>query len=155
MAEEDGTRDQQLNDIERVQRFVEPRLERAERDYSRAMTSLWLGNAGGAVATLGFIGAIWRNTTLSPILLAPLWCFVLGFVAMGAGTICGLIADRKVIRKIEEATSVWTVPVGAAQRPSEHIGLTISDPRTLGACASAVLFVAGSLCGLVGLSRPD
>jgi hypothetical protein len=41
--------------------FLKPRLDRAEHLYGQAITSLWVGNAGAALATLSFIGATWKN----------------------------------------------------------------------------------------------
>ena len=73
-----------LKELDRVWEFITPRLVRAERVYNQALTSLWVGNAGAAVATLTFIGVTWQNKLFHHwLLLVPLCAFVFGLIAMG------------------------------------------------------------------------
>ena len=59
--EDDRARDFEERDAERALGFVESRAALAEKIYSQAINSLWLGNSGAALATLSFIGATWKN----------------------------------------------------------------------------------------------
>jgi hypothetical protein len=65
MSDDDA--DFRKREIERVVGFLKPPLDFAKRIYSLAMNSLWLGNAGAALATLSFIGAAWRGVTFPKI----------------------------------------------------------------------------------------
>jgi hypothetical protein len=54
---------------EALDRLLKPRLARVERRYAQALTGLWIGNAGAALATLSFIGAAWKEGTYARPLL--------------------------------------------------------------------------------------
>lgn len=149
-------------DFERVQAAIKPRLERAARAYSQSLTSLWIGNAGAAIATLSFIGAAWRNgkevgaATIHPVtfphaLLIPLTLFVLGLISMAVGSFSNLLRERKTIRMMEDANSIWDFTVDHVRRPSEEAGLTFRDWQTRWACLSAAFFIFGCATGLVQL----
>ena len=143
--------EQKLEDFERVQRAIKPRLERAGRAYSQALTSLWLGNAGAAIATLSFIGAAWHNGKFPHALLLPLTLFVGGLISMGVGTISAIIRERTIIRNMEDANHILDIRLDYIERPSEEAGLTLQDWRTRMACASAIFFVLGCAVGLFEL----
>lgn len=72
MSEKDTAREFEDHDAERAQAFVQSRAELAEKIYSQAINSLWLGNSGAALATLSFIGASWKDHGFPRILLWPL-----------------------------------------------------------------------------------
>lgn len=149
--DQDEIVERQLRDFESVQRALRPRLERAAHAYSQSLTSLWLGNAGAAIATLSFIGAAWHNGNFPHALLLPLTLFVLGLISMGGGSISGLIRERATLRETEEANSILDLKPAYVKRPSEEAGLTLQDWRTRMACVSAAFFVSGCAVGLIEL----
>jgi hypothetical protein len=69
-----------------LHQFKRPRIERAERAYTQALTSLWFANAGAAIATLSFIGIILQKGVFHRSLLVPLGFFLLVLISMGWGT---------------------------------------------------------------------
>src|SRR5437667_8818847 len=85
--------------------FLKPRLERAERVYGQATTSLWIGNAGAALATLSFMGATWKSDTFPKSLLVPLGFFVAGVIAMGVGALLTLAREKRASERIQGADS--------------------------------------------------
>jgi len=145
--EKDESTETQFRDAKRVRATLRPRLERAERAYSQALTSLWLGNAGAALATLSFIGAAWKNDTFSRILLWPLGLFVLGIVAMGVGAVITLIREKLAIERMQRATSIMDFHVSDIESPAERIGLTFRDYRTSTALFAGCCFIAGCVVG--------
>jgi hypothetical protein len=144
--------DEQEQEQQKAFEFVKPRLERAERAYNQALTSLWLGNGGATVAVLSFIGAAWRQGTFPHQLLYPLWCFILGLISMGAGAALALIQEGKRIKRMLQATSWLHFKIGDIQNPAEEVGLSFRDWRTRMAVLSAGLFVLGCLIGAVLLT---
>jgi hypothetical protein len=149
MIEQEDQSERQLRDFEHVQsEFVGPRLQRAERIYNHALTSLWLGNAGAAIASLSFIGAAWHDGKFPHALMWPLSFFVVGLVAMGVGAFAALLVEGRILHKMEGANSILDLPVGSAKRPTEHAGLTYKDWRTKTAIIGAMCFVLGCLTGL-------
>ncbi len=138
--------------IEQAQAFLKPRLDFAERTYNQAMNSLWLGNAGAALATLSFIGAAWKDGTFPRILLAPLAFFLAGLISMGIGTLLALMRVRAVIERNQLAELPWDFIVGDAQSPAERVGLSGRDARTIMALFSGGFFVAGCLVGFILLA---
>jgi len=143
--------DQQVRDFQRVQGLLKPRLEQAKRAYGQAITSLWIGNAGAAIATLSFIGASEHGGSFPHALLIPLTLFVAGLIFMGVGTIAVLVYERNRIRNMEEAESILDMKMDFILRPSEDAGLTLKDWRTRMACAAALCFILGCVTGLLEL----
>jgi hypothetical protein len=64
MSDDDA--DFRKREIERVVGFLKPRLDFAKRIYSLAMNSLWLGNAGAALATLSWCSVEGRDVSKNP-----------------------------------------------------------------------------------------
>ena len=96
-----------LQELERVWEFITPRLVRAERIYNQALRSIWVGNAGAAVATLTFIGVTWQNKSFHHwLLLVPLCAFVLGLIVMGLGSCVFVAKEARIIKRMERMTSV-------------------------------------------------
>jgi hypothetical protein len=57
-AREDRVRDFEEHDLDRAQAFVDSRAELAEKIFSQAINSLWLGNSGAvAPASVSLSGA--------------------------------------------------------------------------------------------------
>src|SRR5216684_1272100 len=103
---EDDAAERQLREIEAVSDFMRPRIERAERAYAQALTGLWLGNAGAALATLSFIAAMWKDSASSAVLVWPLGSFVLGLVSMGVGSMITLVREKSAIERMQGANSI-------------------------------------------------
>lgn len=57
--------ERQEREFEKIQEFITPRLERAEKSYSQALISVWPDNAGATLATLNFIGSMWQKGTIT------------------------------------------------------------------------------------------
>jgi hypothetical protein len=150
MSDDNG--DLREREIEGAQGFLKPRLEFAERLYSQAMNSLWLGNAGAALATLSFIGAAWKDGTFPKTLLTPLAFFLAGLISMGVGTLLALMRVRAVIVRNQGAEWPWEFIVGDVQSPAERVGLSPRDWRTIMALCSGGFFVVGCLAGFILLA---
>ena len=146
-AEDETEPDGGAREQERAFEFIQPRLERAERAYNQALTSLWLGNGGATVAVLSFIGAAWRQGTFPHQLLFPLWCFILGLICMGIGSAIALFREGQAINRMLRAETWLHFQIGDIQNPAEEVGLSFSDWRTRMALISAALFGIGCLVG--------
>jgi hypothetical protein len=151
-AREERIRDFEEHDLERAQAFVRSRAELAEKIYSQAINSLWLGNSGAALATLSFIGAAWKDGRFPVALLCPLGFFILGVVSMGAGTFVALMRERRVIERNQNAQSLLDLITSDAQSPLERVGLARGDWRLRLALCSAGCFVVGCVAGFALLA---
>ena len=147
---DDAQHARNLQSLESARTYVRPRMRRAERIYNQALTSLWLGNAGAALAALSFVGAASQHGALNRALLIPLGCFVLGLVAMGIGTAISLFQEGKALDDMQKALGVWDFKLDQIKTTTEQIGLTW-DWRTGMALLSAVLFCLGCVIGLFDL----
>jgi hypothetical protein len=131
--------------------FRKPRLERAERAYTQAITSLWLGNAGAAIATLSFIGVVSKNGEFHRSLLVPLGFFVLGLISMGLGAAWFLVREARIIRRMEGMTSmdeILSLSMNDIHSEAELAGLSF-DSRTWASVVAAGAFILGIIAGLV------
>jgi hypothetical protein len=144
--------DSRVRAMERAEAFLKSRLDFAEKLYSQAMNSLWLGNAGAALATLSFIGAAWKDGTFPKALLTPLAFFLAGLISMGVGTLLALMRVRGVIVRNQAAEWPWGFIVGDAQSPAERVGLSARDWRTIMALFSGGFFVVGCVAGFILLA---
>jgi hypothetical protein len=77
--------------------ILQRRLDRAERAYDRVLVSLWLGNGGGALATLAYATANRHDGTFTRSLLVPLVLFVLGLAITGIGSLIEFVSERRWI----------------------------------------------------------
>jgi hypothetical protein len=141
-------RDFEEHDEARAAAFVQRRAELAEKIYSQAINSLWLGNSGAALATLSFIGAAWKEGAFPGALLAPLILFVLGVISMGLGTLVALMRERGVVGRNQNAKSLLDLTTGDIQSPLERVGLGHGDWRLRLAVFSGACFVSGCFAGL-------
>jgi hypothetical protein len=128
---------------------VQSRAEFAEKIYSQAINSLWLGNSGAALATLSFIGAAWKDRGFPAGLLWPLGFFILGVISMGVGTLAALMRERGVIERNQNAQSLLDIYSRDVQSPLERIGLSRGDWRLRLAFFSGFCFVAGCAVGFI------
>lgn len=151
-AEEDKEQhERNLSGLEKVRAYVRPRIERAERAYNQILTSLWLGNAGAALATLTFIGSASQKGAFPRSLLVPLWFFVLGLISMGIGSGISLMKEAIALNHLQKATSFMDMRVDYITSSTEQAGL-ILDWRTAMAVISSACFVLGCVAGLIGIS---
>lgn len=152
---EDEQHKRNLADIDNVRKHYRPRIDQAERYYSQALTSLWLGNGGAALATLSFVGGLLQKGCSSNLtLLTPLWLFVLGLISMGAGSAISLVQESRELDRMQRATSLLDFKVADIKSSTEQAGLTL-DFRTGMALLSALLFVSGCIAGLIALSNSN
>jgi hypothetical protein len=142
--------DAQLRELERVQDLLEPRLNRVERIYSQAQKSLWIGNAGAALAMLSLIGTTWRGGPPSRLFLLTLGFFIAGLILMGIGEIITLVKEGRAIRRIQDAKSVMQISLVDVESPIHQSGLYLS-PRTLCGALSGICFVVGVIVGFASI----
>jgi hypothetical protein len=147
--EEDRAREFEERDAERAQAFVHSRTELAEKIYSQALNSLWLGNAGAALATLSFIGAAWKEHGFPRVFLWPLGFFMLGVISMGIGTLAALMRERGAIERNQKAQSLLDIYTQDFQLPLDRVGLSRGDWRLRLAFFSGGCFVAGCAVGFI------
>jgi hypothetical protein len=121
------------------------KLDRAERAYDRVLTTLWVGNAGGALTTLAYATANRHDGTFTRSLLIPLVLFVLGLVVTGVSSLIEFESERRAIARIRRATSVLDLPSLDGEWPL--------DWRTATALVAGACFVIAFIFGFVMLSR--
>lgn len=138
--------------VKQVQSFLKSRLERAERAYGQALTSLWVGNAGAALATLSFIGATWKSDTFPKVLLWPLGFFVFGVISMGVGALLTLVHEKRAIERIQRAESPLDLCWDDIESPLQSVGLTLRNGRTAMALLSGACFIVGCVVGFLLLA---
>jgi hypothetical protein len=134
----------------KVEKFIRPRVERAERAYNQALTSLWVGNAGAALATLTFMGGVWQKEMSPRFLFFPLCLFVAGLISMGIGAAISLLREARALTDMQSARSMWELQPAHFRSGVEQAGLTL-DGRTKAALISALCFVIGCVVGLAVL----
>jgi hypothetical protein len=144
----DDQAETQFREQEQVQKFLEPRLRRAERAYTQAIKTLWLGNAGAAIASLSFLGATWHQGSPPKMTLWSFAIFVFGLVALGVGELITLIIEARRIRRIQTIQSWLEMYWDDIESPVESIGLYFS-PRTILALVSGFCFVLGTTVGIL------
>jgi hypothetical protein len=137
-------------DLEIVEKILKPRRDRAERAYDRAVTTLWVGNAGGALATLAYITANRHDGTFTRSLLVPLVLFVLGLAVTGISSLIEFECERRAIVRIQRANPIPDVQSGSGRWPAEKSSL---DWRTAMALVSGTCFVVGFAFGFAMLAR--
>ncbi len=154
MREEDDQIDQEERDLDRVSKSVKLRLKPVEEIYKHALTSLWLSNGSGALATMSFMSSTAKNGKLSHQFVWPLLLFVFGMICMALSTLAFLWKERQLIRAMEDARSLLDIKVRKVERPSERAGLTVNT-RNMLAFLSGLLFVAGCVMGLFEILSCD
>jgi hypothetical protein len=142
---QDQSAQARLRDLEVAQTILKRRLDRAERAYDRALTTLWVGNAGGALTTLAYITANRHDGTFTRSLLVPLVLFVLGLAITGTSSLIEFEAERRAIARFARET-----PVPEVWSPS---GEWRPDWRTAMALLSGACFTVAFIFGFVMLSR--
>lgn len=145
--DDEELRERQLHDLEQAEAFLRPRIEAAGKLFSQAINCLLLGNSGGALATLGFLGATSKDGAFSRVLLYPLFFFTLGLILMGVGILVALWRERGVIVRNQSANSIWDFVSRDIRSPLQNIGLASGDRRMILALLSSFCFLAGCFVG--------
>jgi hypothetical protein len=139
-------------DLEIAEKILKPRRDRAERAYDRALTTLWVGNAGAALATLAYITANRHDGTFTRSLLVPLVLFVVGLAVTGISSLVEFESERRAILRMQRANPVLEVRSGSDHRLAEKIRSPLHW-RTVMALLSGSCFVVGFVFGFVMLAR--
>lgn len=109
---------------------------------------LVLANAGGAVATLSFIGTSWGRDSVAQIATIPLIFFVTGIAAVGLAMLGQVWVAWASWQRID---ATYTPPAAFARSCATKAGAW-AEPRTgLVLLSSGILFVAGAGLGIVAL----
>ena len=144
--DDEKRRERELRDLEYAEAILQPRIDAADKLFSQAINCLLLGNSGGALATLGFIGTIAKDGTFPKVLLCPLFFFLLGLLLMGIGILVALGRERRAIIRNQGATNVWdTFPQDKS--PLQRVGLASGDRRMIMTVLSGCCFIAGAAVG--------
>lgn len=150
---DDEALEQQYRDFQNAQEFARPAIRRAERIYTQCVNGIWIGNAGAAIALLSFIGAIAHDYQhLAVALLWPIALFVFGLIFMGVGAAVALVREGARAKRLEILTHILDAQTGDGQKPTEAMGLTLRDPRTIGALVGTAFFVIGCIWELFDLA---
>jgi hypothetical protein len=150
--DQDKIADVRLRDLEIAEKILKPRRDRAERAYDRVLTTLWVGNAGAALATLAYITANRHDGTFTRSLLVPLVLFVLGLAVTGISSLIEFEAERRAIARIQRADPILDVRSDGVDWFAEKIRSPL-DWRTATALVSGTCFVVGFIFGFVMLAR--
>jgi hypothetical protein len=150
--DQDQITEEHPRDLEIAEKILKPRRDRAERAYDRALTTLWVGNAGAALATLAYITANRHDGTFTRSLLVPLVLFVLGLAVTGISSLIEFESERRAILRIQRANPILDVRSDSDHWPAEKIRSPL-DWRTAMALVSGTCFVVGFIFGFVMLAR--
>jgi hypothetical protein len=145
--DDEANRERQLQEFELADAFLRPRIEAADKLFSQAINCLLLGNSGGALATLGFLGAIAKNGAFPKALLYPLFFFILGLVLMGVGILVALWHERGVIVRNQFANAPLDFAARDLKSPLQRVGLAPGDRRMFMALLSGCCFLVGCFAG--------
>src|SRR5262245_42833247 len=148
---QDQITEEHPRDLENAEKILKPRRDRAERAYE-ALTTLWVGNAGAALATLAYITANRHDGTFTRSLLVPLVLFVLGLAVTGICSLVEFESERRAIARIQRANPILDVRSERGYWLAEKIRSSL-DWRTAMALVSGTCFVVGFIFGFVMLAR--
>lgn len=150
--DQDQITEEHPRDLEIAEKILKPRRDRAERAYDRALTTLWVGNAGAALATLAYITANRHDGTFTRSLLVPLVLFVLGLAVTGISSLIEFESERRAILRMQRANPILDVRSDSDHWPAEKIRSPLHW-RTAMALLSGTCFVVGFVFGFVMLAR--
>jgi hypothetical protein len=150
--DQDKIADVRLRDLEIAEKILKPRRDRAERAYDRALTTLWVGNAGAALATLAYITANRHDGTFTRSLLVPLVLFTLGLAVTGISSLIEFESERRAIARIQGADPILDVRPDGNDWFAEKFRSPL-DWRTAMALVSGTCFAIGFIFGFVMLAR--
>ena len=129
--------------------------ERNEEDHSRVLRYVATGNAGGIVVVLTAIGSLWQTGQPTSVLTGPLAIFLIGVFCAGASSFILLARSNAAM----DAFLKWhtdTVENRIDAAGAYPIPSTDARQRRFNVFfqrLSGILFVFGSMTGLIMLSR--
>jgi len=128
------------------------RLTEARREYADIMNRLWAGNGAGAVVSISLVAEAAHYGRLAPFWwLASPTAFIVGLLMLCVGSIIRLWDLRRIVQDLEQAEGVLDVHVGTIRWPSHDAGLHGRDARTVCGGLAALMFVVGTVIGLVAI----
>src|SRR5829696_4321977 len=146
--DQDQAAQARVRELENAEKILDCRRNAAERAYHRALTTLLVGNAGAALATVAYITANRHDGTFTRSLLVPLVLFVVGLSVPGIGSLIEFERERRRIADVEKANPALDV------RPdNESAKIQPVDWRTPIALVSGICFVVGFIFCFVMLAR--
>ena len=95
--DDEKRRERELQDLELRGSHFAAKDRRCRQAIFSGHQLFILGNSGGALATLGFIGTIAKDGTFPKVLLYPLFFFLFGLLLMGIGILVALRRERGAI----------------------------------------------------------
>jgi hypothetical protein len=119
-------------------------IRSAQLRIGKALNRIWLGNAGGAVVSIGYLGAPHGGRAA----WSPLGCFLLGLILLGGRELYVLLGLREEIRRDQHARSWIERKAGYAKPALERSGLVL-DPGTVAAIIAAICFMIGCILGFL------
>jgi hypothetical protein len=134
-----------IRELETAETILKPMRDRAERAYHRVFTTLWVGNASAALATVVYITANRHDGTFTRSLLIPLVLFVVGLSVTGISSLIDFESERQRIAEMENASPAPVMPAKNVQS-----GL---DRRTIAALVSGACFFVGFIFCFAILAR--
>lgn len=114
-----------------------------DRAYESAVSSLSIGNSGGPIATIAFIGSTWNNGDFYQAALLPLGLFMIGMIAVGAGTLTLLMSQLRAAQRVRQAPPSPAMTFHPFEQSVPCIGCLV---------VSGSLFVFGCLSGFFELA---
>jgi hypothetical protein len=133
---------------EAVREWRDAPLADAKREYGELINRLWLGNGADAAGMVSLMVQACHTGHLMPQWsLGSVLCFLLGFLALGAGSAARLWDLKSIVQDLEQAEGLMDVHSTSVRRPSHYVGLHLADPRTISGVAAAALFVLGLIFG--------
>jgi len=150
--DQDQIAEEHRRDLEIAEKILKPRRDRAERAYDRALTTLWVGNAGAALATLAYITANRHDGTFTRSLLVPLVLFVLGLAVTGISSLTEFESERRAILRMQRANPILDVWSDSDDWPAGKFRSPV-DWRTAMALLSGSCFAVGFAFGFAMLAR--
>jgi uncharacterized membrane protein len=124
-------------------RIVWRRARDVRREFDKILTRLWIGNGGGAVATINYIGKTHQKYTIS------LLFFLVGLVILSAMDILYLLRERKALHGNQYSAPIISFKMGFFESPKERAGFTLRV--ILPSVAAAACFGGGCIAGLIAL----
>jgi hypothetical protein len=109
------------------------------------LTTLWISNAGGTLATLAYITANRHDGTFTRSLLVPLVVFTLGLTIPGVSSLVEFEFQRRALLRFRASR-----PCTAHMERSMDFALKW---RTLAALASGTCFAVGFVYGFAMLAQ--
>jgi hypothetical protein len=137
---EDGRQERDQQDV--ADRLA-PLSVRARNGIESATNRLWLGNAGGAAATMTYVNG---SGNVRHILPYPIVLFLIGLIALGLGSACELCQVRSKLVANQMATNVQSLKADVFEYPSASAGFRPVFLAT--SIAAAIFFVLGCVAGI-------